>query len=428
MPSGRDVDAIRLSGARACCRVSRQPVYSSPQWCWTSPDNRYGIRVERVGERIISLDSWGLINQENVRRGWSILHRALAAAPPGNGPFVIIDDHSRINGSTLNARSYIANRFQEVSNWQAYIAYGGPAVFKLGLNLARRMGLFRFDIQVVADYEEAIRMAQETMVRRRQIRPCSPERSDGDDAAPQTPSAGGGADGRAHAHAEALQVFARELFHHVGQLNLNRYGVVAVRNECAPDHPFRAVYDALGMIHADMLRILARHQHDRRRLQDQERALVEKNAALAEAHTTLRILLRARQGQRRQQTARISQRFKDFLMPIVDGLADTDLTLAQQRQGEFIRDIIANIGHRFIFNTMDNALKLTPREMLTAYLVARGCTSREAAEVLNTSPRTIERYRAGLRRKAGLEGTGRSLEAWLSRQRGDGAPPGAGAQ
>ena len=115
-------------------------------------------------------------------------------------------------------------------------------------------------------------------------------------------------------------------------------------------------------------------------------------------------------------------------MPIVEGLAETALTSAQQRQGEFIRDIIANIGHTFVFNPMDNALKLTPREMLTAYLVARGCTSREAAEVLNTSPRTIERYRAGLRRKAGLAGSGRSLEAWLSPQDDDGTLPGAETQ
>ncbi len=428
MPNGCELDTKWPSGARACCRFSRQPVYSSPDWCWTSPDNRYGIRVERVGARIISLDAWGHINRENVRRGWSILNRTLAAAPPGSGPFIIVDNHSRISGSTLNARSYIAKKFQQISTWQTYIAYGGPAVFKLGLNLARRMGLFRFDIQVVADYQEAIQMAMDASHHRRPVRSYGPDQTDAGEAVSGTPSAGDNADGRAHPHAETLQALARELFQHVGQLNLNRYGVVAVRDERATDHPFRTVYDALGMIHADMLRVLARHQHNRRRLQDQVRALVEKNAALAEAYTTLRILLRARQVQRRQEAARISQRFKDFLMPIVEGLAETALTSAQQRQVEFIRDIIANIGHAFVFNPMDNELKLTPREMLTAYLVARGCTSREAAEVLNTSPRTIERYRAGLRRKAGLAGSGRSLEAWLSCQGDDGPFPGAETQ
>ncbi len=418
MTNAQQFDDGWPSGSQACCRVSRQPVFTSPRWCWVSPAGRYGIRVTRIGPRIISLEAWGHVDLNHIRRGWAVINQALADAPPDRGPFIVIDDHSRISGATLNARTYIAQQLQRLSNWRAYIAYGAPSVFELGLNLARRMRLFSFEIQVVADYDQAVRMAQEWQARPRQATPRGS--TAGDDHQP-LPEATAPTDPREL----ALQSYARELFHHVGQLSLNRYGVVAVPDNRSSDHPFRSVYDALAMIHADMLRILARHQRNQRRLQKQERALLAQNAALAETQTTLGILLRTRQEERRKHTGRVGQRFKDLLLPIVEGLAATQLTARQERQVEFIRDIIAHIGHAFSFNPMVNLLKLTPRETLTAYLVARGCRSREAAEVMNTSPRTVERYRAALRKKAGLAGTGLPLGPWLSRQRDDGSASGA---
>ncbi|MBL0712254.1 MAG: response regulator transcription factor, partial [Desulfosarcina sp.] len=162
-----------------------------------------------------------------------------------------------------------------------------------------------------------------------------------------------------------------------------------------------------------MTRILARHQRNWIRLKEQERALVAKTDALAETHTTLKILLQTRREERRKLAARLHRRFRDVLLPVVKGLGDTDLTPCQAHQAEFVRDIIMNIIPSPLSGQKLSALELTPRETLTAYLVARGCTTRDAARVLNTSPRTIECYRAGIRRKARLEGTGLRLNQWL---------------
>jgi DNA-binding CsgD family transcriptional regulator len=280
------------------------------------------------------------------------------------------------------------------------------------------MQLFNFQIRVVDDYDAAVRAAQDCISHPARQRTAAV----GDESATNAKTTGASSaippPSPGDPPTPDAQGYARELFKHIGRLNLERSGVDAVPNEIAPDHPFRAVYDALGMIHADMIRILARHKRNLIRLQDQKQALMKKNAALTETQTTLKILLRTRREGRRTQTARIGQRFRELLLPVVEALGDTDLTSRQQRQVEFIRDIIAHISHAFRFNSRRRDLKLTPRETLTAYLVARGCTTRKAAAVLNMSPRTIERYRAGLRRKAGLEGTGRSLESWL-RSRAD---------
>ncbi|MGD8268045.1 MAG: hypothetical protein PVF55_07745 [Desulfobacterales bacterium] len=392
----------------ACCRVSGLPVYFAPDWCWISPSGDYAIEIHRIGERIISLEHTGYVDSLVTRRGFALFERVLASMPAVNGSVMVLDDHSRISGATLNARRSIVKHLLRQSHLQAYIAYGASTVFHLSLNLARRMNLFNFKVRMAADYAQAMALAQGWPLSSARSRADSPTAIPADD----DPIAAVNREARRE---RALQDFARELLGHIGQLNLEHNGAKAPPPVIAPDHPFRAVYDALELIHIDMQRILARHQRNLKHLQSQEQALLEKNAALAETHTTLKILLRTGLEERRKITMRIGQQFRDLLLPIVEALEATTSSGAQQPQAAFIRDIITHISQPFLLDAQRDVLKLTRRETLTAYLIARGCTSREAARVLNTSPRTIDRYRSGLRKKAGLQGTGQRLGGWIRR-------------
>ena len=397
------------SEVRACCRFSGLPVYSAPDWHWISPAGDYRIRVYLIGERIISLAHTGYIDSLKARRGFALFEHVLAGMPTYDGPFIALDDHSRISGATPKARRHIVERLLRQTHLQAYIAYGAATLFHWSLNLARRMQLFNFKVRMVADYTQALALAQSWNA------PSTRSPTQAPTARP------GGDEPTAAAHREdrretALQDFARELLAHIGRLDLEHDGGQVPSPAITAGHPFRAVYDALDLIHIDMQRILARHQRNLKHLQSQEQALLEKNAALAETHTTLKILLRTRREARRKITTRIGQQFRDLLLPIVEALEDTNPSDAQRFQTTFIRDIITHISQPFVFDGPRDALHLTRREILTAYLIARGCTSREAARVLNTSPRTIDHYRAGLRKKAGLQGTGQRLEGWIRRR------------
>ena len=392
--------------AMACCRVSGLPVYCAPDWRWISPSGDYAIEIHRIGERIISLAHTGYLDSWMAHRGFAFLERVLADIPAVNGPVIVIDDHSRISDATLNACRSALKHLLRQSHLKAYIAYGASTAFHWSLNLTRRLNVVNFKVRMVADYPQAMALAQNWAP------PSARSRFDDPNAGPtgDDPAAAMHRGDPWHA---SLPKFARELLAHIGQLNLDHHGDRKPSAAIAPDHPFRAVYDALALIHIDMQRILARHQRNLKHLQSQERALLEKNAALAETHTTLKILLRTRREERRKMTMRIGQRFRDLLLPIVEALEDTKPSADQKLQAAFIRDIITHISHPFIFDLQRDTWQPTARETLTAYLVARGCTSREAARVLNTSPRTVDRYRAGLREKAGLRGTGQRLGVWI---------------
>lgn len=394
------------SEAKACCRISGLPVKFAADWKWISPAGDYAIKIHRIGERIISVEHAGYVDSFKSRRGFALFKCVLTGMPAASRPVIVLDDHSRISGATLNARRSIVKHLLGQSQLKAYIAYGASPVFHLSLHLARRMNLFNFKVRMVADYAQAMTLAQGW------IGPPVDSGADRQNTglADNEPAPTTQGD---ECREASLQAFARELLTHIGRLNLEHNGDQVTPPAVTSDHPFRSVYDALELIHVDMKRILARHQRNLKHLQSQERALLEKNAALAETHTTLKILLRTRREERRKMTTRIGQRFRDLLLPIVEALEATHPSGAQQRQATFIRDIITHISQPFIVDPKRNAWHLTARETLTTYLVARGCTSREAARVLNTSPRTIDRYRAGLRKKAGLQGTGQRLGVWI---------------
>lgn len=55
--------------------------------------------------------------------------------------------------------------------------------------------------------------------------------------------------------------------------------------------------------------------------------------------------------------------------------------------------------------------KLTPREVEVIEEVAKGRTSKEIGEILNLSPRTVQKYRQNICKKLGINGY-RALFSW----------------
>jgi DNA-binding CsgD family transcriptional regulator len=58
-------------------------------------------------------------------------------------------------------------------------------------------------------------------------------------------------------------------------------------------------------------------------------------------------------------------------------------------------------------------LNLTPTEIRIANLIRHGSMTKEIAELMNISPRTVETHRKNIRRKIGLEGKRANLRSHL---------------
>jgi DNA-binding CsgD family transcriptional regulator len=388
--------------------VTGLPVYSHASWTYSSPGGRYRLRVSFIGERIVWLQPQGYVRLRHAREGMALLADVLLAMLPQEVPLIAVDDYSAVAGASMNARRSIIQYLRQQKRIQAYIVYRPGSLFRRGLDLIRHFGLFPFEVLVCQGYEDALAAAQARL--HGKAVGSAPE-----SAAPATAprKAQGATPLQGDPAAATLAEHATELVDRVGRLILEPYGFAPQARDVPFDHPLRPVFDALAILQDDRQAILQRHRKARDDLQERKKELTGKRALLDETHTTLKILLTARQEERHRLEAKIRDRFSELLFPLMEGLAGTRLTARQRLLIPLVKDLICQIGTLLPWESAASPPAFTARERMIAYLIANGQSTRTIADILGLSRRTIENHCQRMRRKAGLRGRRRRLKDWL---------------
>jgi DNA-binding CsgD family transcriptional regulator len=392
------------------CPVTGLPVFSHSSWTYTSPGGGYRLRVSFIGDRILWLQPSGYVLRQHAQKGMALVEDVLFTMLPEKSAFIAIDDFSAVTGATLDARRFIIRTLRRQQRLKAYIVYQPTTIFRLGFELSRQIGLFHFDVRVAADYAEAIAIAQARL--REMVPPVDAQETtsevppyDADTAAP-------------------LAGYAAELLEYVGNINLETYGIASTFRKTPRNHPFRSVFDALAMLRDDMQAILHRHRKARENLEKRQKELIEKQVMLSETHTTLSMLLAAREKERQRLEARIKDRFYDLLAPLMDELDRAGPSSPRQRiLMRLLRDVTSQIAKRPPYDPHRLQTPFTAREDLLAFLISAGLKPREIADLLQLSRRTIENHCQRMRGKAGLKGRYPTLQDWLTRPETNGRAP-----
>jgi DNA-binding CsgD family transcriptional regulator len=400
------------------CPVTGLPVSSHSSWTYTSPGGGYRLRVSFIGDRIVWLQPQGYVLLRHAQKGMALVEDVLFTMAPEKASFIAVDDFSAVTGAALDARRFIIRTLRRQQRLKAYIVYNPTTIFRLGFELSRRLGLFHFDVRVAADYAEAVAIAH---ARLRQMVPSA-------DAQETTPEIlPNDADAAAAVHrsggAAPLDRYAAELLEYVGNINLETYGLASTFREIPRDHPFRSVFDALSLLRDDMQAILHRHRKAREKLESRQRELIQKQVMLSETHTTLQVLLAAREKERQRLAVRIKDRFYDLLAPLMDKLDRTGPSPRQRVLMRLLRDVTSQIGTRPPYDPHRLQMPFTARENLLAFLISSGLKPREIADLLQLSRRTIENHCQRMRGKAGLKGRHPTLKDWLTRPETSGRAP-----
>lgn len=401
------------------CPVTGLPVFSHSSWTYTSPGGGYRLRVSFIGDRIMWLQPQGYVLLRHAQKGMALVEDVLLTMLPGASDFIALDDFSAVAGAALDARRFIIQTLRRQQRLKAYIVCNPTKLFRMGFELSRHLGLFRFEVQVAADYTEGVAIAH---ARARQMTP-SPDM-------PETRSKNAPNDievttdaHRASGPAAPLDRYAAELLEHVGNINLETYGIPSTYRWVPPHHPFRPVFDALSLLREDMQAILRRHREARENLESRQKELVEKQAMLNETHTTLHILLDAREKELQRLEERIRDRFHDLLAPLMDEIERTLQTARQRVLMRLLRDVTGRIGTLPPYDPYRLQTPFTARENMVAFLIKSGLNPREIADILRLSRRTIENHCQRMRGKAGLTGQPQTLRSWLTRSETSGRIP-----
>ena len=140
----------------------------------------------------------------------------------------------------------------------------------------------------------------------------------------------------------------------------------------------------------------------------------KKKQEIEEANIALRVMLDQHTKTKETIEEHISVRLKSLVTPYLDLLRQSAATEQQAETINIITAHIDSIAGSFSPKSKEILLGLSPRESLIADLVRQGKTSKDAADIIGISVRTVETYRNNLRKKLGINNQKISLRTYLS--------------
>ena len=145
-------------------------------------------------------------------------------------------------------------------------------------------------------------------------------------------------------------------------------------------------------------------QQELKRAHDElEKKVEERPASLEEANTALRVLLRRSDEDKKELEEKVLMNVNDLVAPYVEKLAKSGLDENQLTCLEVLSTNLQNIVSPFSRRQSSQFSALTPAEIRVANLIKDGKTSKEIAEFMNLSKKTIDSYRKSIRKKLGIQ-------------------------
>jgi len=148
-------------------------------------------------------------------------------------------------------------------------------------------------------------------------------------------------------------------------------------------------------------------------LKDREAELNIKTQNLKEVNTALKSLLKKRDTDRMELEEKVLFNVKEMISPYINKLRESELN---EKQGIYLTILESNVKDiisPFSPKLTSRHFKFTKSELQIAKLVRMGITSKEIAELMGLSRRTIESHRDRIRKKIGLDSRRRNLRTFL---------------
>jgi PAS domain S-box-containing protein len=168
---------------------------------------------------------------------------------------------------------------------------------------------------------------------------------------------------------------------------------------------------------ADANRKLAQEVEERRRaetkLRKRETELEAQSQHLEEVNTALRVLLKQRDGDKKELQESVLANVKELVNPYLVRLSRSRLETRQQTMVNILESNLNNIISPFIRKLSSRYYNFTPMEIRIANLVKEGKTNKEMAELLLLSKNTILFHRHNIRKKLGVKNKKINLRSHL---------------
>lgn len=149
-----------------------------------------------------------------------------------------------------------------------------------------------------------------------------------------------------------------------------------------------------------------------KKLQQREKELKVHKKNLEEINSALRVLLKKRDQDKKELEDKVLLNVKDSIMPILmklrkrlSGKDGTYADILELNLNDIISPFTKNMSFKY--------LNLTPTELQVANFIKQGMKTKEIADFMNLSPKTIEDHRKHIRKKLGISNSKANLRSRL---------------
>ena len=148
-------------------------------------------------------------------------------------------------------------------------------------------------------------------------------------------------------------------------------------------------------------------------LKERERELEIKTHNLEEANIALEVLLKRREEDKTELEGKILLNIKELVVPYLEKLKKNTLDEKQKIYVSILESNLNDITSSFSQRLSSKYMNFTPTEIQIANLLRQGKTSKEIAELINSSPKAVAFHRENIRRKLGLKNKKINLKSYL---------------
>jgi PAS domain S-box-containing protein len=138
-------------------------------------------------------------------------------------------------------------------------------------------------------------------------------------------------------------------------------------------------------------------------VKDRTKELEIKAKNLEEVNTALKVLMKRLDEDKKILEEKVLFNVQQLVEPNLEKLKKSRLTERQKNLLDIIESNLNEIISPFAQRLSNSFMKLTPAEIQVANFIRQGKTTKEIAEMLNLSPKTVEFHRDNIRKKIGIK-------------------------
>ncbi|HHO76001.1 MAG TPA: hypothetical protein ENN05_06185, partial [Deltaproteobacteria bacterium] len=143
------------AGSDRVCPVTGLKDIHKPQWAYRNDHGSYQVSFRVLGKRIMLSRNVGYATYDDMVKAIEVADRVEAEGMAEGCPCVHIQDFTDLEGISIEARKLYIKNITNHERIRCMIFFGVSSMFKMSINLAKRINIIHFDTYIVDSQDEA---------------------------------------------------------------------------------------------------------------------------------------------------------------------------------------------------------------------------------------------------------------------------------